>query len=59
MKPINLERLIEALEDITDDDTTGVCIITTSDTEIRARSFGDQTALVDAVRETSEALLPN
>jgi len=59
MKPDALECLAEALDDIADDETVGVVIITISDTVIRVRSFGDQNVLAEAAKQTSEVLRPN
>lgn len=57
--PIDLSNICDALDEMTDDETTGVCLITISRDEIRARSFGDSKALAEAAKETAEALRPN
>jgi hypothetical protein len=57
--PIDLSNICDALDEMTDDETTGVIIITMTKHDMQARVFGDPKEAHRAAKATSEALLPN
>lgn len=55
-QPKWLSDLIDALDEITDDETTGIALIASSADEIKVRAFGDANNLAADVKAASEML---
>lgn len=50
VRPIDLSRVIEELNSITNGDTTGIAIISCSPDMISVRTFGEREKIIEAVK---------
>lgn len=57
MKPIPFARALGALDEITNDQTTGIAIVTIEDGKVSARTFGEAEPIIGALEDVASELL--